>query len=189
MPRSGLTSGRIIAQAAQLADEAGLEQLTLTAIARQCGISVPGLYKHVDGLDSIKRDIAVLAVRELSQVLAVATAGLSGREALRALAGAYRAYAAAHPGRYQASIRAPGAADTRHAQAGEQAMDIIQAALRKYGLDGPDLIHAIRMLRIACHGLASLEAEGGSALPHSLDVTFDRLINALDAEFRTHTER
>ena len=66
----------------------------------------------------------------------------------------------------------------------DQAIGIIQAALQGYGLERADLIHAIRMLRIACHGISSLEAEGAFGLPESLDVTFDRLVNALDAEFR-----
>ena len=36
------------------------------AVAARWGMSLPGPYKHVDGLDAVKRDIAVLAVRELT---------------------------------------------------------------------------------------------------------------------------
>jgi AcrR family transcriptional regulator len=184
VPRVGLTPERIVVEAANVADEVGLEQLTLAAVAKQCGVSLPGLYKHIEGLDSVKRDISVLAVRELSQALAAAVAGLAGREALQALAAAYRAYAAAYPGRYKASVRTPAPGDAEHAEAGAQTIGMIQAALQGYGLEGADLIHAIRMLRITCHGLSSLEAEGGFGLPESLDVTFDRLVDALDTAFR-----
>jgi AcrR family transcriptional regulator len=184
MPRVGLTPERIVAEAAVVADEVGLESLTLAAVAKRCGVSLPGLYKHIDGLDSVKRDIAVLAVRELTQALAVASAGLSGRKALRALGAAYRSYAASHPGRYRASVRAPAPGDAEHAEVGAQAVGVLSAALQEYALEGTDLIHAIRMLRITCHGLASLEAEGGFGLPESLDVTCERLFSALDAEFR-----
>ena len=31
-----------------------------------CGVSLPGLYKHVSGLDQVRRGIALLAVRELT---------------------------------------------------------------------------------------------------------------------------
>jgi len=40
------------------------------------------------------------------------------------------------------------------------------------------------MWRAACHGLVSLEVAGAFGLPEALDVTFDRLIQALDGEFR-----
>jgi hypothetical protein len=35
-----------------------------------------------------------------------------------------------------------------------------------------------------CHGLVSLETAGGFGLPEALDLTFDHLIDALDAAFR-----
>ena len=112
MPRAGLNRERIAQQAAAVADETGLDRLTLAAVAARCGVSLPGLYKHVDGLDAVKRDIAVLAVRELTAELAQAAAGLAGRDALVALSRAYRGYARAHPGRYAATVRAPAPATT-----------------------------------------------------------------------------
>lgn len=184
MPRAGLTSERVIAEAAAVADEAGLDRLTLAAVAERCGVSLPGLYKHVHGLDEVRRGISLLAVRELTRTLARAAAGVTGRESLHALAAAYRAYALAHPGRYAASVVAPAPGDREHADVATEAVAVITAALRGYGLGGSDLIHAIRMLRAACHGLASLEAAGGFGLPESVDRTYTHLIDALDSAFR-----
>ena len=184
MPRIGLTRDRIVTEAAVVADEVGLERLTLAAVAQRCGVTLPGLYKHVDGLEAVKRDIAVLAVRELTGALAAATAGVTGRESLFALAAAYRTYAAAYPGRYAAGVRAPASGDAEHAAVGAQAIAILAAALKGYGLEGSDLVHGIRMLRVTCHGLVSLEAAGGFGLPESLDDTFERLLDALDAALR-----
>ncbi|MFI5081619.1 MAG: hypothetical protein ACHQCE_11145, partial [Streptosporangiales bacterium] len=42
MPRAGLTPERIIWQAATVADEVGLDRLTLAAVAQRCGDSLPG---------------------------------------------------------------------------------------------------------------------------------------------------
>src|SRR6202012_4063249 len=76
MPRAGLTPERIISVAASVADEVGLDRLTLAAVAQRCGVSLPGLYKHVDGLDAGKRDIAVIGARDITIVLAeAATSG------------------------------------------------------------------------------------------------------------------
>ncbi|MCO6007100.1 TetR/AcrR family transcriptional regulator [Actinoallomurus purpureus] len=184
MPRVGLTPDRIVAEAATVADEVGLDRLTLAAVAQRCGVSLPGLYKHVNGLEAVKRDVALLAIRELTDVVTRAAVGLTGRECLRAVSKAYRSYALAHPGRYAASVQAPTPGDQEYTAVSDHAVAVAAAALGGYGLEGPDLIHAIRMWRTVCHGLVSLETAGGFGLPESLDLTFDHLIDALDATFR-----
>jgi len=183
MPRAGLTPERIISEAATVADEVGLDRLTLAAVAQRCGVSLPGLYKHVSGLDEVKRGIALLGVRELTSAGARAAAGVTGADALRAISAAYRSYALAHPGRYAASVLAPAPGDQEHIEVATQAVDVISAALAGYRLQGSALIHAVRMWRAACHGIATLQIAGGFGLPESVDVTFEYLINALDAEF------
>jgi AcrR family transcriptional regulator len=184
MPRAGLTPERIIRQAAEVADEAGLDRLTLAAVAQRCGVSLPGLYKHLSGLDEVRRGIARLGVRELADAGARAAAGVSGTDALRAISAAYRGYALAHPGRYAASVLAPAPGDEEHIEVATQAFEVISAALAGYRLEGTALIHAVRMWRAACHGMATLQSAGGFGLPESVDVTFGHLVEALDTEFR-----
>jgi AcrR family transcriptional regulator len=183
VPRAGLTPDRVIAEAAAVADDVGLDRLTLAAVAQRCGVSLPGLYKHVAGLDEVRRGIALMALRELAGVLAGAAAGVSGREALAAISAAYRRYALEHPGRYAASVVAPPADDAEYTEAAAQGFDVIVAAFRGYHLAGEELIQAVRMWRAVCHGLATMESAGGFGLPESLDVTFAHLLRALDAEF------
>ena len=77
MPRAGLTPERIISEAATVADEVGLDRLTLAAVAHRCGVSLPGLYKHVSGLDEVRRGIALLGVKDDSSadIVTAAKAG------------------------------------------------------------------------------------------------------------------
>lgn len=185
MPRVGLTRERIAQQAAAVADQAGFDRLTLAAVAARCGVSLPGLYKHVNGLDTVRRDVAVLAVRELTAVLAQAAAGLAGRDALVAFAQAYRGYATAHPGRYAASVRAPDPGDEEHSAAGAAAIGLIANVLTGYRIEGEDLIDAVRMLRAALHGFVALEAADGFGLPQSVDATFTRLVGSLHTAWST----
>src|SRR4249920_525677 len=135
MPRAGLTPGRVIAEAAATADEVGLDRLTLAAVAQRCGVSLPGLYKHVSGLDEVRRRIALLAVRELTGAAARAAAGVAGADALRAVSAAYRSYALAYPGRYAASVLAPAPGDEEHIEVAIQAVEVIGAALAGYQLE------------------------------------------------------
>jgi AcrR family transcriptional regulator len=184
MPRAGLTPDRVIAEAAAVADETGFDNLALAAVAQRCGVSLPSLYKHISGLREVRRGIALLALRELTGELARATAGSSGRDALHALSAAHRAYALAHPGRYAASVQAPEQDDEEYVAVATDAFSVIAAALSGYRLGHSELIHAVRMWRAACHGMASLQSAGGFGLPESVDETFDLLIDALDGAFR-----
>jgi AcrR family transcriptional regulator len=184
MPRVGLTPERIISVAATVADEVGLDRFTLATVARRCGVSLPGLYKHVSGLDEVRRGISILAVAEVTGIAARAAAGVTGLDALRAVSAAYRGYALDYPGRYAASVLAPAPGDQEYDEVTNQALAVLMAAFKGYELEGADLIHAIRMWRAACHGIATLQSAGGFGLPESVDVTFDHLIDALDIEFR-----
>ncbi|MEU4552688.1 TetR-like C-terminal domain-containing protein [Micromonospora violae] len=61
---------------------------------------------------------------------------------------------------------------------------MLLALLRGYDITGDDAIHAVRAIRVVLQGFVTLEAAGGFGLPQSLDETFDRLVDSLDATFR-----
>jgi chorismate mutase len=185
MPRAGLTQERIAATAAEIADEVGLDQLTLAAVAKRLNVSGPAIYKHRSGLDDLQRDVAVLAVNELTATLSAATVGRAGSDALRALADAYRGYARRHPGRLAASLRAPAPDDTEHIAAADAALTVLTGVLRAYDLSEHDLVDALRTLRAALHGFAAVENAGGFGLPRDIDATYARYIDTLDAGLRS----
>lgn len=173
MPRVGLDSDTVVSAAAELADAAGLEALTLAHLAKGLGVRSPSLYVHVDGLEDLRRRIGALGARELAAVLGAAAAGRAGRDALEAVAHAYRGYAREHPGRY-AALQPAG-----QGPEAQEVVGVVVAVLRGYGLEGDAAIHAVRAIRAALHGFASLEAEGGFGMPLSVDESFERLVSVL----------
>ncbi|MEA2381240.1 MAG: hypothetical protein QOH72_1211 [Solirubrobacteraceae bacterium] len=179
MPRAGLNAAGVVRAAADLADAHGLDALTLARIAASVGVRTPSLYNHVDGLDDVRRRVALVGLRELGEALRDAAVGRAGDDALTAMAHAYRAYARAHPGRYAATQRAPAAGDDEVADAASGAVDAVLAILRGYGLEGDDAIHAARAVRSALHGFVALETGGGFGIPVDLDESFDRMVAAL----------
>jgi AcrR family transcriptional regulator len=180
VPRAGLTPARVVDEAADLVDVVGLDGLTLTAVAERLGVAVPSLYKHVGGLDDLRRRLASRSVRELGDALDAAVGDLTGSDALHALADAYRSWALTHPGRYAITQRAPDPADTDHTAAAEAVLDTLVGVLDGYGIVGEDAIHAIRAVRSAIHGFVALEARGGFGLPQDVDRSFALLVDALD---------
>ena len=179
MPRAGLNTDRVVAEAAQLADEAGPDHLTLAALAARLGVRQPSLYKHVASLDSLQQLIAKRAKAEFADVLGRAAIGRSRDDALVAIAHAWRAWALDHPGRYQIGQRAPAPGDADHLAVADQTVAVMTAVMAGYGLDGNDAIDAVRAFRSGLHGFVSLEANGGFGMPFSVDRSFDRLVQAL----------
>jgi len=179
VPRAGLSTAAVVGAAAELVDSEGLDGLTLARLAGAVGVRTPSLYNHVGSLDDVRRRVALVALREISDALRDAAVGRARDDALVALAHAYRAYARAHPGRYAATQRAPSAGDDELRAAGGRAVDVLLAVLAGYGLTGEDAIHAARAVRSALHGFVALEVGGGFGLRVELDESFDRMVAAL----------
>ncbi len=63
---SGLTTERLVRAGAELADEVGFDQVTVSALARQFDVKVASLYSHVQNSHDLKTRIALLALDELA---------------------------------------------------------------------------------------------------------------------------
>ncbi|MFJ3982470.1 TetR/AcrR family transcriptional regulator [Streptomyces fungicidicus] len=179
MPRAGLTTDRLVAAAADLADEAGYENVTLSALARRFGVKDASLYAHVRGLRDLRTRMALLAGGEMIDRIAAAVDGRSGRDALAAFAGAYREYALTRPGRYAATQLPLDQALVTDSPALRRTAEITYGMLRAYGLEEPDLTDAVRLLRSTFHGYCALESAGAFGDPRDLGASWDRAVEAL----------
>lgn len=181
MPRSGLDTARVVEEAARIADSNGLADATLARVAQSLGVRAPSLYNHVEGLPGLRRQITLLSLGELTDVMRTAAVGRSGEDALRSLARAYRAYALEHPGRYASTIRPPTPDDPALFAASLRAVEVITAVLLAWGFTGDEALHRVRVVRSALHGFISIEAEDGFGLALSVDESFELLLQTLTA--------
>lgn len=187
MARAGLTEILVIEEAERLADEVGLPQMTLAALAGRLGVRQPSLYKHIEGMDGLVRSISVRAKNELAYVLARAAVGRERAEALTSISHAYRGWALAHPGRYAAAQSAPAPGDTEDQAASLAVVQVATDILAGYKLGDDDAIDATRALRSALHGFITLESSGGFGLPVDIDRSFERLVNGIATAFSSWT--
>ncbi len=184
MPRAGLNPEVLARAAAELADEEGLEAVTVSGLARRVGVRPASLYSHVAGTTDLRLRVALLALEETAALAADAVAGRSGRDALVALADVHRDYARARPGCWAASqLRLPaelvvGSAGPRHAE-------LTRAVLRGYDVPPADEVAAVRLLGSVLRGYPSLELGGGfdHSEPDS-ETTWRRALDALDVLLR-----
>ncbi|GAA3463975.1 TetR/AcrR family transcriptional regulator [Saccharothrix longispora] len=179
MARAGVTAERLTRAAADLADEVGFHNVTVSALARRFGVRDASLYSHVRNAQELRERVAVLALAELADDVASALAGRAGKDALVAFADTYRRYAREHPGRYAAmQVRLPP--DVALASAARRHSDMTRAILRGYDLPEPAQTDAIRLLHSTFHGYTTLEAAGGFlSHPRDTDTSWSRTLDAL----------
>jgi AcrR family transcriptional regulator len=143
VPRRGLDTEQVLQAAIVLADE-GLDQATFARLAQVLGVRAPSLYNHINGRAALMRLLTLRGLTGIADQIAAAAAGLAGEEAMRATAHAYRTYARANPGCYEATLAAPREPDAELEVAVQRLLGLLAAILRAWKLDKEQTIDAIR---------------------------------------------
>jgi AcrR family transcriptional regulator len=177
--RVGIDKDAVVRAAAKIADDHGWDALTLARVAKKLRIRSPSLYNHVGGLEGLRRELKLLALRDLNVALSRATIGKSRDDAVRGLADAYRAFVKRRPGTYAATMVTAPKNDPAMEAAASNIVETILSVLSGYGLDRREGLHAIRALRSTVHGFAALEIAGGFGIPLDVDKSFEWLVSAL----------
>ncbi|WP_426594527.1 TetR-like C-terminal domain-containing protein [Cellulomonas sp. McL0617] len=178
MPRAGLDHTAVVDLALSVVDDGGATgyaDLTLATVAARAGVAVPSLYKHVDGLPGLRRDVALVCVREFAAL----TCDL---DTVAEMGHAMRDYALAAPGRYDAIqgtswVHDPAAWEVQ--EAGAAVIADLSRGVEALGVPPESCIHAVRAVRAAVHGFIVLELGGGFGMPEDVDVSFAFLVDGL----------
>ena len=172
----GINQNRILRESIILANRRGLDGLSMSELAKALKIRTPSLYSHVEGIDDVRRLLALHGLGELDRSVSRVTVGKSGAEAVAALLNAYREYAQKNPGVYAATIPTPPRSDREWSDAVNALMGTFLATLREFDLQGAEAIHVLRGLRSLVHGFVSLESSGALKHPVDRDDSFAWLI-------------
>jgi AcrR family transcriptional regulator len=167
-----LDTAAVVRAAGEIADQVGLDQLTLALVAQKLNIRVPSLYNHVDGLAGLRQALALAGAQQCIDSLRKATVGKAGREALLSFMLAYRAFAQEHPGLYAISVAAPRVEASALYAVAQELLELMGILLAPYQLDQEQAYHCMRGIRSFIHGFVMLEAAGGFGMPISLDQSF-----------------
>jgi AcrR family transcriptional regulator len=174
-----LNRERVVARAIEMADAAGdVKGITMTALASALDIRVPSLYNHIKNLEDLRSAMAEAAARDLIDRLRSAAAGKIGREALLAMAFAYRQYSQDHPGIYPLTISAPEPGEERMVALAQELLQILLLVLGSMGISGEQALHVVRGIRSILHGFTSLEVAGGFKMDLDREESLRRLVEA-----------
>ena len=179
MAKRRLNRAIVVAEAAVLVDEQGRDELALGGLAERLGVQPSALYNHVDGIDALRYELAVLATTNLADALRGALVARSGADAVRAITRAHRRFAHEHPGQYASTLLPPEGRGDDLATAQEAVTDLFVLLMESGGLAGDDAVHTARLVRSALHGFVSLESIEALTQPQDRDLSFERLVEML----------
>ena len=104
MARAGLDKNIIVKKTAQMANEIGIENVTLKMLADNLNIQTPSLYNHIKSLEDLQKELMIYGWNQMAEVILNAVAGVSGYDALEALCYAFYRYAVQNPGIFNAML-------------------------------------------------------------------------------------
>ena len=184
-PRIGADLNTIVQIAVEIADQDGFYEVTLTRVAQKLNIRPPSLYNHIDGLQELRKQMAIYGLHELYAVLLEANASVKELDqGLHAIGEAYVGFARRHPGLYEATFQAPDPSDPEVERVSTDIVLFSVHFFSSYGLEGDEVIHATRGLRSLLHGFASLEQKGEFRMHLKRDESLHVIIDTFIAGIR-----
>lgn len=155
--------------------------VSLGDVAKRLHIRTQSLYAHVDGLDGLRRALALRAQAALASTIGAAPRSLEG------IVRAHVAFATDHPGLYDATLRAPRD-DEELAGARTVMAPLRQLLSSAYGLDGGAALHWYRVIFAGVHGFIVLQRDGLLTLPGDPAESLDRMIRAFEHELEREAD-
>ncbi len=141
----------VLAAALRLADEQGLDAVTMHAVARRLQVTPMALYRHVDDKNALLDGLVEVLLTEYP----LPRAEGEWDERLIALADGIRDTARRHPAVFPLLLTRPAVTPSARV-----VRDAVQAELREGGLPEAKVARAERLISTAVLGFAASEASG-----------------------------
>lgn len=184
MARAGLDKNLVIERAANLANETGLENITLKLIADEFNVQTPSLYNHIKSLEDLKKGLMLYGWKQLEEKLLLAVVGVSGYDAMRAMCYAFYEYATENPGVFNAMLWYNKFQDEETLNATKRLFTVLFKIMGTLSIPDETINHLIRTFRGFLEGYALLVNNGAFGNPISIRESFDLSVEVLMAGVR-----
>ena len=156
----GLSAESITVAAAELIEQYGRSGFSMRLLADTMGVKTASLYNHIENMDTLLTEVCRYALRMQEDGELRAIAGKTGREAVWALAWAYRRFAQQHRELYWLVMDTAAGEPRVLDDAAARFTEPLKQVLSGFRLPPREEIHFRRMFRAIVHGFASQEDEG-----------------------------
>ncbi|MGN1107616.1 MAG: TetR/AcrR family transcriptional regulator, partial [Huintestinicola sp.] len=104
LAKMGLDRNAVIERASELANEKGLDNVTLKELAESLEIRSPSLYNHISGLPELKKELMLYGWQQAEARILREGEGLNGFEAIRVMCREFYRYAVENKGIFSAML-------------------------------------------------------------------------------------
>lgn len=189
MARRKLDKKSVIAAAAELANEKGVDELSLKDLAERLKIRSPSLYNHISGLDELKREIMLYGWEQLGDAVMNAAENYSGYDAIKAMCRAFYRYAAENKGVFGAMLWYNKYADESSMSATAAMFSQLYKTFGTVGISKEMSEHLIRTLRGFLEGFSLLVNNGAFGHPADINESFELSLDVLVEGMKAAAER
>tara|TARA_E500000331_G_scaffold340348_1_gene371565 strand:- start:177 stop:758 length:582 start_codon:yes stop_codon:yes gene_type:complete len=184
----GISKTQVIDAAEQILTEKGnIADISLSEVADKTGIRVQSLYAHVDGMNGLRREIALRSLDQLAHTVTDAALGRSGLTAVEAILQAQLTFAITRPGSFAATIHPPGD-DQELGDAIAAVQRPLDLVLERLGVTGPEKTHWTRLVLSSIYGYSLLSRDQQLTLPVSPESSGQYLVNVLVTQLENLTQ-
>ncbi len=173
MPRSGIAKEDIVRVAAQLADEIGIDNITLKEISRRLDIQSPSLYNHISGLPDLKEQVSLYVMETLREHMVRSVIGRTGIDALKEMGRSFIQFAREHSGMYETVQWMNIADNVQNGSLFSEVVHLVYDIADNLGVDELSASHIIRTVRCLAQGFASVESHQGFSHPSSVESSYE----------------
>lgn len=182
----------VIETASQIADEQGLNSLSLKAVAEKLNVRTPSLYNHIESLDDLLREVAHKGMRSMNEQMAQAAIGKSGDTALKGVSVEYLNFIIEHPGVYETIQWATWHGTEETAQIFGNYIKMLSTIISSYNFPSESTNTILNLFTGFLHGFTTLQVRYAFSDPQKVR---NELCNAVDTimlgvhqKYETRTE-
>lgn len=172
-----ITKNAIIQAASDIADEKGLNNLSLKIVAEKLNIKTPSLYNHIDCLDDLLRAVAHNGMWQMNERMKQAAIGTIGAAAIKAVSVEYLNYMLEHPGVYETIQWATWHGTDETAAIFDDYLSLLITLIKSCNFNQAKTNEILNMLTGIIHGYTTLQLRYAFSNPVKAR---DDLCNALD---------
>ena len=185
MARADIYKGVIIRKAAELANEIGLEKVTLKLLASNLNIKPPSLYNHIKGLEDLQKEVMLYGWRQLEERVIEAAICITGYDALESMGRTFYKYAIENPGIFNAMLWYNKFQSEEMQDATKRIFSVIYKIFSTLNISQENCDHLIRTYRAFLEGYVLLVNNEAFGHPLPIEDSFEISLQVLIAGTKT----
>lgn len=172
-----VTKAAVIQVASEIADENGLNNVSLKIVAEKLNIRTPSLYNHIASLDDLLQAVAHNGMKTMNDRMTQAAVGNAGDTSIKSVSVAYLQFMIEHPGVYEIIQWATWHGNEETAKIFDDYKSLLTTLILSCGFKEQVTDEILNLIMGILHGYTTLQLRFALVNP---DLSKTNLCNAVD---------